>query len=382
MMDIVASWISMESYKVLLCLLFFITLYALAASDDCPTSYCGQSFTEVRFPFRLINQQPENCGYAGFDLRCGYPNTLLINLPGSGEFSVRSISYHSPAIRVNDRLNCLPARLQKLDLSNSPFSPSNFQNFTLLSCPSDAKILSSYKPIACLSNSSFSVFATDSESFVTLMTSNATGCVIADRLRVPVDRPYDDGLTSQLDKDITLTWSKPDCAKCERLGDSCGYANSNTKKTKCFSNLAAPKPSGIFRIIAFAMAIPAMLASVVIACFMCTKDRRNQLNRRTNITAVTPEDANPPPNIVGLDQATIESYTKVVLGESKRLPGHEDATCPICLSEYNVKEMVRCIPECRHCFHAECIDEWLKVNGTCPVCRNSPSPVHVESTES
>jgi hypothetical protein len=33
---------------------------------------------------------------------------------------------------------------------------------------------------------------------------------------------------------------------------------------------------------------------------------------------------------------------------------------------------LRSIPECNHYFHAACIDEWLKMNGTCPICRNSP----------
>ncbi|XP_071739597.1 RING-H2 finger protein ATL20-like [Rutidosis leptorrhynchoides] len=125
-----------------------------------------------------------------------------------------------------------------------------------------------------------------------------------------------------------------------------------------------------------------MTASLAIACFMCYRDRQNRIlisNWRNTITTVTPEDPIVPSNIVGLDQATIESYTKVVLGESKRLPGHADAACPICLSEYNVKEAVRCIPVCQHCFHVDCIDEWLKMNGTCPICRNLPAVFHIES---
>ncbi|KAI3731847.1 hypothetical protein L1987_63037 [Smallanthus sonchifolius] len=362
----------MDAYKLLF-YLFLIPLHSSAASNDCPTSYCGQSFTEVRFPFRLTDRQPENCGFTGFDIRCTFPSMLLLNLPSSGEFSIRSIDYRSQAIRIYDPSNCLPARLFKFDLSNSPFSASYFKNFTLLTCPRGSR-LSGFNPVDCLGNSSFSILATDSETFVSSMTGNQTGCLVTGHVRVPVNQAYD-GLTSQLDEDITLTWSKPDCGKCEEIGGSCGYASSNTKMTTCFSGLGPPQPSGIFRIIAFAIAVPAMTASNAIACFMCTKD-----NRRTTITAVAPEDAIPLPNIVGLDQATIESYTKVVLGESKRLPGHDDETCPICLSEYHVKETVRCIPECRHCFHAECIDEWLKMNGTCPICRNSPSHlVHVES---
>ncbi|KAH9698341.1 hypothetical protein KPL71_023975 [Citrus sinensis] len=62
---------------------------------------------------------------------------------------------------------------------------------------------------------------------------------------------------------------------------------------------------------------------------------------------------------VGLDESTIESFQKLVLGESKRLPEPNSSTCPICLSEYLSQETIRCIPECKHCFHAECIDEWL-----------------------
>lgn len=77
----------------------------------------------------------------------------------------------------------------------------------------------------------------------------------------------------------------------------------------------------------------------------------------------------------GLDESTIESYKKVQLGESKRLPtGSNDVVCSICLSEYATKETVRFLPECEHCFHAECIDAWLKLHSSCPVCRSNPSP--------
>jgi len=67
----------------------------------------------------------------------------------------------------------------------------------------------------------------------------------------------------------------------------------------------------------------------------------------------------------GLDESTIESYKKVELGESRRLPtGSSDVVCPICLSEYATKETVRCLPECEHCFHTECIDAWLKLHSS------------------
>lgn len=83
----------------------------------------------------------------------------------------------------------------------------------------------------------------------------------------------------------------------------------------------------------------------------------------------------PHPIIVeGLDGPTLESYPKIVLGESRRLPKPDDITCSICLSEYRPKETLKTIPECQHCFHADCIDGWLRLNATCPICRKSPLP--------
>ncbi|XP_060216939.1 putative RING-H2 finger protein ATL69 [Lycium barbarum] len=78
---------------------------------------------------------------------------------------------------------------------------------------------------------------------------------------------------------------------------------------------------------------------------------------------------------LGLDRPVIESFPKVVLGESKRLPSpiSDSSTCAICLCEYCAKDSVRCIPECHHCFHVHCVDEWLRKSGTCPICRSSPA---------
>ncbi|KDO46573.1 hypothetical protein CISIN_1g035703mg [Citrus sinensis] len=47
--------------------------------------------------------------------------------------------------------------------------------------------------------------------------------------------------------------------------------------------------------------------------------------------------------------------------------------CSICLCDYKPKDSVRCIPDCHHCFHADCVDEWLRMSATCPLCRSSPA---------
>jgi len=46
-----------------------------------------------------------------------------------------------------------------------------------------------------------------------------------------------------------------------------------------------------------------------------------------------------------------------------------DTTCSICLCEYESGDDIRKMPTCDHHFHAACIDEWLLLNASCPVCR-------------
>jgi hypothetical protein len=84
--------------------------------------------------------------------------------------------------------------------------------------------------------------------------------------------------------------------------------------------------------------------------------------------------------VVGLDQAVINSYPKFHFSKdtsaasSDGFGGGGDTTCSICLCEYKEAEMLRMMPECKHYFHLCCLDAWLKLNGSCPVCRNSPLP--------
>ncbi|KAK8711318.1 hypothetical protein V6N13_146602 [Hibiscus sabdariffa] len=80
--------------------------------------------------------------------------------------------------------------------------------------------------------------------------------------------------------------------------------------------------------------------------------------------------------VVGLDQGVINSYPKFQFSKDSAGVGSSNlnTTCSICLCEYKDSEMLRMMPECKHCFHAFCIDAWLKLNGSCPVCRNSPLP--------
>ncbi|KAG6663433.1 E3 ubiquitin-protein ligase At1g63170-like [Carya illinoinensis] len=52
----------------------------------------------------------------------------------------------------------------------------------------------------------------------------------------------------------------------------------------------------------------------------------------------------------------------------ERVLSQEDAECCICLSAYDDGTELRELP-CNHHFHCTCIDKWLHINATCPLCK-------------
>jgi hypothetical protein len=54
--------------------------------------------------------------------------------------------------------------------------------------------------------------------------------------------------------------------------------------------------------------------------------------------------------------------------ESKILPESErNGLCSICHSNYNSQLTIT--TACNHCFHSECLNEWVKYKPECPICR-------------
>ncbi|KAK2993176.1 hypothetical protein RJ640_030800 [Escallonia rubra] len=43
--------------------------------------------------------------------------------------------------------------------------------------------------------------------------------------------------------------------------------------------------------------------------------------------------------------------------------------CAICSDDIKYGERCRALPNCSHMYHQQCLDEWLKINEDCPLCR-------------
>lgn len=53
-------------------------------------------------------------------------------------------------------------------------------------------------------------------------------------------------------------------------------------------------------------------------------------------------------------------------------------SCVICLCSIASTERVRKLPNCSHCFHRCCVDQWLLRNASCPTCKAPVTPAVVE----
>ncbi|CAI8619586.1 unnamed protein product [Vicia faba] len=351
----------------------FIILHLQASKAKqtiCNTLSCGD--IDITFPFGLkqsTNQiQNPYCSYypnPSFQLSCNKQTQTILNLPKTDNLIINNIDYKVQTIKVNDPKGCLPKRYleNNFNLSGSPFK-LNPQIYSSDEEEHDSDML---------------VFVSWGEPIEDTTLSET--CEVISRGLVPL-RWMD--LTMwpfwvDLNHDVELVWNKPGCEKCALNGQVCGFSMSDDKinglQVECFPN---PSNRGLSTSakysISIGLGLPGLLCLVIIFCFIRGKMRRiSPHNQRSSNHPSSTISLEPLPSFVtGLDGATIEKYPKILIGESGRLLKPSDNTCSICLSEYEPKETLRSIPECNHYFHAACIDEWLKMNGTCPICRNSP----------
>ncbi|KAK1297848.1 RING-H2 finger protein ATL8 [Acorus calamus] len=65
----------------------------------------------------------------------------------------------------------------------------------------------------------------------------------------------------------------------------------------------------------------------------------------------------------GLPSATIKCIPTIPSNQSS------NPECVVCQNEFTGNERVRYLNRCKHSFHIDCIDKWLRRHSTCPLCR-------------
>ncbi|KAI2504977.1 finger protein [Fragilaria crotonensis] len=79
----------------------------------------------------------------------------------------------------------------------------------------------------------------------------------------------------------------------------------------------------------------------------------------------------------------METFPQRILSETKNNEEEDDderdhdnndgTVCSICLVDFDAGDAVRDLP-CKHFFHLSCVDNWLRSESTCPLCRESCRP--------
>ncbi|XP_019151154.1 PREDICTED: putative RING-H2 finger protein ATL71 isoform X1 [Ipomoea nil] len=132
--------------------------------------------------------------------------------------------------------------------------------------------------------------------------------------------------------------------------------------------------------IGFSVGILLILVLVTYFSYVCVKARPGNASRsRRAVTAAEDDDdERMSRRRLGLDEATLESYPKLVYSQAKQHEGDSaissSSGCSICLADYKDADILRLLPDCGHLFHSKCVDPWLRLRPTCPICRNSPLP--------
>lgn len=119
-----------------------------------------------------------------------------------------------------------------------------------------------------------------------------------------------------------------------------------------------------------------LITTILLASYYCTRTGLSTtavIQRNANRSPQPPEEAAVVD--IGLDQETITSYPKLLYSEAKLQKNDSTASCcSICLADYKNSDVLRLLPDCGHLFHLKCVDPWLRLHPTCPVCRTSPIP--------
>ncbi|KAG9445267.1 hypothetical protein H6P81_016607 [Aristolochia fimbriata] len=149
-------------------------------------------------------------------------------------------------------------------------------------------------------------------------------------------------------------------------------AAMNTTSVGSSGMFGSDKMNGFGYGIGVSVGILILITTITLASYYCTRPHQTQ----PSLDAQVPPNHQPMPDVeAGLDEATLLRYPKLLYSKLKLQKKDSTASCcSICLADYKDSDMLRLLPDCGHLFHLRCVDAWLRLHPTCPVCRTSPIP--------
>ncbi|KAI3470661.1 hypothetical protein Pfo_027324 [Paulownia fortunei] len=159
--------------------------------------------------------------------------------------------------------------------------------------------------------------------------------------------------------------------------------NTSDSTEESDTNLGGQTIGGFGYGLALSLAVLIIFMIITYASYKCKRARSRATTAPNHRFSASRDDGGS--SIVaiqhnGLDEATLSSYPHFTYSQLK--PHKNDSTasaCSICLADYKESDLLRLLPDCGHLFHLKCIDPWLILHPTCPICRNSPLPTPVQT---
>ncbi|GKV35650.1 hypothetical protein SLEP1_g43893 [Rubroshorea leprosula] len=126
-------------------------------------------------------------------------------------------------------------------------------------------------------------------------------------------------------------------------------------------------------------AMPFILCATICCCLPCIISVLGFREDFSQTRGATAESINALPtykfklkkdgNVNNQDNSSAEGGILAAGTAKERVISGEDAVCCICLAKYADNDELRELP-CNHVFHVECVDKWLKINASCPLCKS------------
>ncbi|KAG6717358.1 hypothetical protein I3842_04G094900 [Carya illinoinensis] len=217
----------------LLLFVVFVLHHVRGQHDDCADSFrCGGHGPAIRFPFRLKDHHPDNCGLPGFHVSCSATDDTVLELPSSVKLFVKKIDYKSQELQVYHPDHCFPRVIRQLDLSSSPFQFPRYRyglsDFAFFNCSHAIREgHSDGRAISCLNDTTYS-----HQVYVLFNNDDINELPIVPCRKMYSVRSIPYGIVSNFVDILYLNWSRPACRKCELKGMNCGLMNINSSSTE------------------------------------------------------------------------------------------------------------------------------------------------------